>query len=181
MSKPTEAPGFYVDVGKSIDVEPHFVVVRTDGPFKTEAEAVAHLQKVKAAGLPDKDHWVMGREAYRGGGRVLDVSMKEIESQIATAGQQAQEAKDQALKDLLQDLKTVAGIDEATFYKIVQRCFEQLDLSEADLARDLNIHRATVEQWRRWRYAPHAAMRPLVFQRLQKRIERRIKRNQRRT
>lgn len=88
MSKTDEAPGFYVDVATSTNEKPFFKTIAKNGPFSTEALAIACLEHVQENGLPGRDHWAIAREVLPDGSqRILDISMKAIEAEIRSAAQ----------------------------------------------------------------------------------------------
>ena len=56
--------------------------------------------------------------------------------------------------------------DEMQFHLLVQYGVRLLELSDADLAHDLDMSLPSVARWRDGRNAPHPAMRPFIYQKL---------------
>lgn len=70
------------------------------------------------------------------------------------------------LKDYVSRLQKADKNDEAEFHRLVRDGFEFLALTDAAVARELDMSRPSVCRWRNGRNAPHPAMRPIVYRTL---------------
>jgi DNA-binding transcriptional regulator YiaG len=66
-------------------------------------------------------------------------------------------------------LSAANKLDEAQFHLLVQYGVRLLELSDADLAHDLDMSLASLARWRAGRNAPRPAMRTFVYEKLARR------------
>lgn len=70
------------------------------------------------------------------------------------------------LKDYVTRLQAADKDDAPLFYGLVVEGFALVGLTDAIVAREMDMSRPSVSRWRTGRNAPHAAMRPTVYRKL---------------
>lgn len=77
--------------------------------------------------------------------------------------------REQALSQLIVDLKEADRHDDAVFRSLLARATIELRLLDKDLARELDASRPTVNRWKNGKSSPHPLLRRHIYSRLSKR------------